>query len=217
MKSGVYQIKQISTGMVYVGSAVNITTRWNHHRCCLKSGDHRNWNLQAAWIASGERDFEFSILEHVADDSLLFAREQAWMDRLHAVFPDGFNILPKAGSHKNRRRSAETKAKMSASMRGKRNGVGNTANLGRKLSEETRRRMSLGRLGNKNAVGNSNNLGTKWSAEARARASRRLKGKPNPRLGEALKRYYATPEGRAAQRAKGLITAAKRAAMKATA
>jgi len=63
--SGIYQIRCLLTGKIYVGSAVDIRARWNHHRDMLKRKKHRNKYLQAAWNKYGENNFECSILELV--------------------------------------------------------------------------------------------------------------------------------------------------------
>jgi predicted GIY-YIG superfamily endonuclease len=96
--SGIYQIRCVANDKIYIGSAVDIQQRWIHHRATLRSGNHRNKHLQAAWDKYGEDAFEFTILEYASRDDLL-KTEQSWMDRLqctdHSI---GFNIYPEAGS-----------------------------------------------------------------------------------------------------------------------
>lgn len=95
--SGVYQIRCITTGKVYVGSAVNVYQRWSHHQRALNRGRHKNKHLQAAWSKHGEDSFVFEVLE-ISDRSTLLVREQAWMDRLKSRDKKcGFNIFD-AGS-----------------------------------------------------------------------------------------------------------------------
>ena len=63
--SGVYQIRCIPTGKIYVGSAVNLSKRQRDHVNSLRQGDHENVYLQRAWDKYGEENFEFTVLEFV--------------------------------------------------------------------------------------------------------------------------------------------------------
>lgn len=45
---GVYRIYCSANEKTYVGSSVNIRTRWNSHRSLLGRGVHENINLQRA-------------------------------------------------------------------------------------------------------------------------------------------------------------------------
>jgi group I intron endonuclease len=96
--SGVYQILCVPNGKIYVGSAVNLRARWEHHRQSLRRGSHRNAHLQGAWMKYGEDSFAFSILELASRDELLQV-EQKWLDQTRCTDRRiGFNIYPVAGS-----------------------------------------------------------------------------------------------------------------------
>lgn len=96
--SGVYQIRCLPTGKIYIGSAVNLRARWQQHRWSLRRGNHRNVHLQAAWNKYGEENFEFSVLELVEASDLLGA-EQEWIDNTGCTNRRiGFNLYPVAGS-----------------------------------------------------------------------------------------------------------------------
>lgn len=95
---GVYQILCVPTAKLYIGSAVDIRSRWYHHRLALRRGIHRNPHLQAAWNQYGEDNFVLSILEEIERSALLEA-EQSWIDKTNCTDPAiGFNIYPIAGS-----------------------------------------------------------------------------------------------------------------------
>ncbi len=95
--SGIYQIRCIPTGKIYVGSAVNLRVRWRDHCRKLHLGEHINLHLQNAWNKYGEENFEFSVLEFVEEPDLLKA-EQSWIDGTNCVDKNiGFNICPIAG------------------------------------------------------------------------------------------------------------------------
>ncbi len=96
--SGVYQIKCTANGKIYVGSAVDMRDRCEHHRSSLRHGNHPNAHLQAAWNKYGEEYFEFTALELTNRNGLLQA-EQNWLDKTKAFKRAvGFNILNTAGS-----------------------------------------------------------------------------------------------------------------------
>src|SRR5215216_6770850 len=77
--SGIYQIRCIPTGKIYVGSAVNLRKRQRDHINSLRRGNHENTYLQRAWNKYGEANFDFTILEFVDASDLLYT-EQVWID-----------------------------------------------------------------------------------------------------------------------------------------
>jgi group I intron endonuclease len=96
--SGIYQLRCLPTGKVYVGSATNFQARLSFHRRRLNQGKHFNPHLQAAWDLFGKENFEFSILELVRPADLL-SREQFWIEATGCTKRStGFNILEVAGS-----------------------------------------------------------------------------------------------------------------------
>ena len=140
--SGVYCIKNLITGQVYVGSSISIYKRWSAHRL-----------LGASWITYGEAAFDFEILEHVADKSLLVSREQHWI----TVLNSSLNCCPNAGSPVGRKSTPASRARMSISQRGKtmppmsmqqREAI-RVARTGTKRSPETCAKMSAARKGKK--------------------------------------------------------------------
>ena len=117
---GIYAIKNIVNGKRYIGSAKNISRRWSTHKLLLNKGMHYNSHLQSTWNKYGENNFEFYILLKCKKDELI-ENEQVYMDEHHPEY----NICPKAGagpgSHSGQA-SIETRAKMSASRKGKKFG-----------------------------------------------------------------------------------------------
>lgn len=130
-KTGVYVIRNLVNGRVYVGSAARtIRERWNQHRHYLRSGKHHSQALQRAWVKYGEAAFEFVILEE-CEPTKCIEREQWYIDTMKAAIKGfGYNINPVAGSPLGRKATAATRAKLSASKRG------------HKPSAETRRKFS---------------------------------------------------------------------------
>ncbi|MCX6059455.1 MAG: GIY-YIG nuclease family protein [Chloroflexi bacterium] len=96
--SGIYQIKCTSNGKFYIGSAIDMHDRCEHHRSSLRWKNHINSHLQCAWDKYGENNFEFAVLEPVEKSRLLKA-EQEWLDKTRCFEREiGFNICPTAGS-----------------------------------------------------------------------------------------------------------------------
>ena len=63
MTSGIYSIRNVTSGKRYVGQSVDIKGRWfNGHRPALRSGRHSNPRLQNAWNKYGEDVFEHIVL-----------------------------------------------------------------------------------------------------------------------------------------------------------
>lgn len=109
---GVYLIRNINNGKAYVGSSVNLRSRWYTHKHGLRSGGHSNQKLQRAWDKHGEASFEFVVLEVC----LLWSTEIQWEKeaRWIAELSPEYNILPVAGSRLGYRQSDEWKNKQAA-------------------------------------------------------------------------------------------------------
>jgi group I intron endonuclease len=119
MRSGVYCIRNTVSGRVYVGSAVDLHRRWIVHRSKLGLGKHHSPALQRSWIKHGAGAFIFEVLEEV-EPALLIEREQYWIDTLDATDPFcGANVEPCAASSLGRKHTEMTRARMSASRKGR--------------------------------------------------------------------------------------------------
>jgi group I intron endonuclease len=57
-----YSIENKVNGKCYIGSTVNLKSRWAAHRTTLRHGKHHSFILQRAWDKHGENNFEFKIL-----------------------------------------------------------------------------------------------------------------------------------------------------------
>jgi hypothetical protein len=91
---GVYQIKSISTGRIYIGCSNDIYRRWEAHKSLLKHGKHSNQFLQNHYNVYGLKDFEFSILEkynNLPYDKLLM-EEQSYISKFGSFGNGNFNL-----------------------------------------------------------------------------------------------------------------------------
>jgi group I intron endonuclease len=154
--SGIYVIRNTINGKVYVGSAINLRQRWSVHLKMLRQGVHHSPLLQRSWTKYGPDAFVFEVIEHVSDRKDLIAREQHWIDTLKSTDPArGFNAYPIAGSPLGSRRSAEQRALMSSSRKGRKlppfsaehRAAISASKKGTKASDETRAKMSAQRKG----------------------------------------------------------------------
>lgn len=94
--SGVYLIRNVVNGRVYVGSSCLVHKRLDAHKSLLNRQKHHNRHLQAAWNKYGASSFSFQLLEETAV-ALLIQREQYYIDTLLA-HEKGYNLSPTAGS-----------------------------------------------------------------------------------------------------------------------
>ncbi len=185
--SGIYRILNTVSGRVYVGSAANVNTRCSRHFWCLRNGKHPSPLLQSTFDKHGESNFQISVLE-LCDRSLLIEREQYWIDTCEAFGEKGYNLSPVAYSCAGIKRSAETKSRMSASMKGKTKSDSHRqklseVNKGKTHSEETKQKMSSSRAGRvfsdetKSKI-SAANTGRKHTDATKANMSKASKGRP---------------------------------------
>lgn len=195
---GVYAIRNVTNGKVYIGSALVFAWRWNDHRKQLRGRYHHNIYLERAWHRDGESAFVFEVLEVVDDPANLLIREQWWID----ATPESirYNICPIAGSNLGLKHTAQRRANTSRGRRGIPRPV---------TSPEHRQHLSEALRGRKPSqktldAASAANTGRVWTDEQRARISAGLKGKKRPprspehiaKLREAAQRRMADPERR---------------------
>ena len=131
---GVYFIRNLANDKVYVGSSINIFTRWKRHKYELKNKKHHSEKLQRAFEKYGEINFEFCLAESALNGEQATLIEQKWINKLDS-FVNGYNINPFANNVGLMPKSEEHKRKIGA------------AHLGRKLSEESKRKIGDCHLG----------------------------------------------------------------------
>jgi hypothetical protein len=86
--AGLYQVRNLRTGRVLIGSALNLHGSLNKHRFSLEHGSHPSGTLQQDWNTLGPEAFAFEIVETVkrTDDSdydadrELKKLEQRWIE-----------------------------------------------------------------------------------------------------------------------------------------
>jgi len=88
---GVYIIKNINNNKMYIGSSIDLDSRWKHHIYSLNNNKHHSWKLQDAWNKDGQKCFIFDILE-MCDELNVKQCEQKWISLL-STHITGYNIL----------------------------------------------------------------------------------------------------------------------------
>lgn len=180
--SGVYKIRNTVNGRFYIGSAVNIRKRWNHHLTFLRKGKHHSRHLQCSFNKYGSEAFTVEVLEvTTASRNALIEREQHYLDTLRPYRNSGYNVCRKAGSTLGVKHTKAVREKVRRRM------LGNIPwNKGRKrppFSEEWKR--NLARLGETNPFyGKQHSSETKQKISDRAKERYRLDPSKNYFLGK---------------------------------
>jgi group I intron endonuclease len=118
MNSGIYQIKNLSTGMSYIGRTIDWPARKRRHISDLRAGRHKNPRLQHSWSSRTEQEFEFK---------LVWPEVVERLEELESfVLEECFDTGRLYNAHKNsvggflgQKHSEETKRKWADARRGK--------------------------------------------------------------------------------------------------
>lgn len=157
MKSGIYTITCIINGKIYVGYTKNLIGRLSGHKYALKNLCHKNPHLQNAVNKYSIENFIFEILEE-CEKKFLCSQEHYWCVMLNTHNRKfGYNEKPTNPNNTSNTHSAETRKKLSSSLKGKiiteetKKKIGD-ANRGRVVSQESREKMSISQIGKKKSV-----------------------------------------------------------------
>lgn len=123
--SGIYQIRNLINGKIYIGQSVRLVDRRYNHFRLLELGQSHAHHLQNSYNKYGRENFVFEVLMYCDIDSLDFY-EQFFVDNLKPQY----NIRTEVTSNRGHKVSEETKHKLRLS------------NLGKKRSTAARLNMS---------------------------------------------------------------------------
>jgi hypothetical protein len=100
---GIYQIRNLKNGKIFVGSTKNMQGKNNSYKFQLQSGTHMNRALQEDYTAMGEANFVFEEVDllkpkedlkydYTEDLAVL---EEMWLDKLEPYGDKGYNTPKK--------------------------------------------------------------------------------------------------------------------------
>jgi group I intron endonuclease len=149
MTQGIYGIFCNVSSKWYVGQSFDIENRWSVRKWAFVKGNSHNSHLQAAFNKYGVVAFEFIVLEEVFDSLQLTEREEFWLSEKRKL-GGVYNTREVADSCLGMKCSSKTRAKISASTKGRVRGTRSpesyaktaAANKGKKRSSDARARMS---------------------------------------------------------------------------
>ena len=96
---GIFQIRNVQTDKVFVGSTPNLDAVFNRHKFQLNAGGHPSKSLQGDWDELGEENFAFEVLEELPErdnpnydySSDLETLEDLWLEKLEPYGESGYN------------------------------------------------------------------------------------------------------------------------------
>lgn len=90
--AGIYAIKNLINGKVYVGSSLNIRLRWTQHKQKLRRNQHHSSKLQKEWKCYGEQSFVFFVVEEMPGvrGKALVQREAQYIEN-YKSYEQGYN------------------------------------------------------------------------------------------------------------------------------
>ena len=106
-EKGIFMIKNISSGRVFLGGSMNMHEILKKHKFMLDLNSHRNQALQDDYNKYGADDFEFSILEllNLKDEidynyeEDLQILEMLWVDKFQPIKENLYNKNEKIRTH----------------------------------------------------------------------------------------------------------------------
>jgi hypothetical protein len=115
--AGVFAIRNLVNGKVFVGSSADLGAIFNRIRFQLYGGSHPSKALEADWKRYGTGKFEFEILEELspqADASYDFTAdletlEDIWLEKLQPFGDKGYNEPKKTREERLRMIAANKK------------------------------------------------------------------------------------------------------------
>ena len=137
---GIYKIKNLLNGKVYIGQSIDVKNRFGRHK--YNSNYKIVHPLYNSFRKYGIENFEFNIIEHVNDFNKLDEREQYWTDFYKSYNKNyGYNIRCDCKVNRGFKHSDKTKDTMSLTRKGR-----VPWNKGMKMSDEYKQKCSEGHI-----------------------------------------------------------------------
>ncbi len=102
---GVFAIRNLTNGKVFIGSSLDLKAIWHAQKLQLDMGIHPNGALQADWNALGADNFSYGILDELKETEgrevdykkEIKALEEMHIDALQPFGEKGYNTMPRHG------------------------------------------------------------------------------------------------------------------------
>ena len=112
---GIFQIRNLKSGKVFIASSVNLNAIFNRYKVQLVAGSHPNKGLQKDWNESNAENFVFEILEELEprenldDKKELIVLEDLWIEKEMPFDDKGYNVPKMTREEKLRMNAANRK------------------------------------------------------------------------------------------------------------
>lgn len=157
-KTGIYMWTHLESGKKYIGSAYDLSNRFEDYfrKSYISDKSKGNSYIYNALLIHGYSKFSLSILEYIDISNLspeearekILLREQYFLDCIFSVDePNTYNILKVAGSLLGFKHTNESKVLMSEAKAGDKN-----PNYGKSISEDIKALMSKAKFGENNPM-----------------------------------------------------------------
>ena len=127
-KSGIYVIKNLLNGKMYIGSSKNFYERYKGHCSLLGRNVHFNSHLQSSFSKYGKENFEFSCIEEIKAedfesiedfDKELITKEEYYINFYETTNREiGYNARAKCDTNLGLKWSEESKKRFSEKKKG---------------------------------------------------------------------------------------------------
>lgn len=101
-RMGVFQIRNLVSGKIFIGSSTNLDAIWNRHRFQLNYGNHPNPPLQNDWKELGEENFRFEILSEIEPKEGEQVDYQREVKLLEELYLDELTPFDERGYHRKK-------------------------------------------------------------------------------------------------------------------
>ena len=165
MSQGIYLLRNLINGKIYVGKAKNFDDRFRRHKQSELLPHNSQSRIINAIKKYGWQAFSIEILEVCDETDELLDKEAGWIKALNATDNKiGYNILVYSTDWTGHRHSEEAKQKLSLIAKA-RFSKENNPMFGKKHSAESIRKMSEVKLARALRGKDSPNFGKKFTAE----------------------------------------------------
>jgi len=90
--AGVFMIKNIALGKVFIGCSLKLRDAMNYYLSCLLNGTLRNKALQEDFNLFGKKEFEFQVIEFCLPEEL--KRKKEFYLRFYRSYSNGiYNVM----------------------------------------------------------------------------------------------------------------------------